>query len=746
MKLYFVSHDREILKIIKELSENDGLYYGLEYEKDNKMSLKIGVVCEDATHVIVKQHNILIHLEKTKDGIWHHAQQTWEDGLYGGKTEGIFGFNVGGDFYIQAWNESMLIAEAHVAIIPRVFTLIEYRSMQQEVIQLIESFSIDTAKLKVNEAIYLKRTQRYLYPLNKLECLIEEFTAILDEIVEQPGFKLTQEPIKKHRQNIKRWTSQLILQESVTQKEYLTTHQTIQSVRIVEHQMITYMLNRILQRIDREREKETNDINGLKQDAEKLITTMSNVGSHQQSIFTKLKEQIAEDLEILDRRKSIYDRLHMQILSYTELDLFQVEAIPVEETHLFKMDVKYQTIFEHYNNFETMLNEQLQNLQPFIKSLLKSPALYEIWIFLKLVEQLKRWGFSSLRFIEWIKNKYPDAEKLLGFDEVFELSEVPFRIRLMFNKYLPNAKLQPDYIIGIQNKKGNSWQWHTIDAKYKIYNDSSIKTLSRDINHSAVRYYSNINFNGETINSSVIIHPNAGISHWNMKQDGHAPHAISQFFVKPLDSSMLRVYFKRLLHHYGKFENICPTCNAHTIGTKKYANNTILTYECANCSEVWVSSHCWSCSKNAGPLYKYAIDNYNYQVNQQWNVHCPKCSADANRTFNQGESILRENYIFTGYRPKSTKVMYETQTVTCDRCNGHGKISMYRHIESGICFKCRGTGTEVRTVYIDNDDIYIPPYDTTISANNPNPFNQQYSNDQKKYSFVFTDDDLPFGL
>lgn len=744
MKLYFVTHDGRSPKIVKELYENNGLYYGFEYEKDKKKFLKIGVVCEEATHVIVKQHNILIHLDQAKDGIWYHAQQTWDDGLYGGKTEGIFGFNVGGDFYIQAWNENTLLGEAHVAIIPRVFTLSEYRSMQQEVVQLIESFSIDTAKLKVNEAIYLKRIQRHLYPLNKLDYLVGEFTALLDEIVEQPGFKLTQESIKKHRQNIKRWTSQLILQESVTQKEYLTMQQTTQSARIAEHQMISYMLNQMLQRMDQEMEKEGEYIEWLKQDAEKLKMTISNAGNNQYSMFVRLKEQIAEDLETLDERETMYKRLKMQIAAYTELDLFQVEAIPVEETHLFKMDVKYKTIFELYNNFETMLNEQLQNLQPFIKSLLKSPSLYEIWIFLKLVEQFKKWGFSSLQFIEWIKNKYSDAEKLIGFDEIFELSEVPFRVRLMFNKYLPNVNLQPDYIIGIQNNGSSSWQWHTADAKYKIYNESSVKELIRDINHSAVRYYNNIYFNEETVKSSVIIHPNAGVSHWNMRQNGQASHTISHFFVKPLDTSMLRVYFKRLLHHYGKFEHICPTCNTrgNIIRTKKYTDNTILTYECDNCSEVWVSSHCWSskCKKETGSLYKYAIDNYNYQVQQQWNVHCPNCHADANGLYEQGSDLLHETYRYLRPKPQHVKT-WETKVERCIKCGGSGRIGMYRHIDRGRCYDCDGTGQRTVRILVEKEEkndqlFYNNPYGRTLS----NPFTNR---SRAPIEIVF-DDDLPF--
>lgn len=32
------------------------------------------------------------------------------------------------------------------------------------------------------------------------------------------------------------------------------------------------------------------------------------------------------------------------------------------------------------------------------------------------------------------------------------------------------------------------------------------------------------------------------------------------------------------------------------------------------------------------------------------------------------------------------------QTVTCNRCNGNGEISTFRHIANGTCFACGGSG------------------------------------------------------
>ncbi len=36
--------------------------------------------------------------------------------------------------------------------------------------------------------------------------------------------------------------------------------------------------------------------------------------------------------------------------------------------------------------------------------------------------------------------------------------------------------------------------------------------------------------------------------------------------------------------------------------------------------------------------------------------------------------------------------------VTCDRCNGAGRIPRYNHIECGICFKCRGSKEFIKVI------------------------------------------------
>lgn len=741
MKLYSISHTKEKIIVEKTLPKRNELYYAFEYEKGKKKLMQVGVECDSATSVLVKQKDITISLVKSKNGIWYHASSTWKASLYDERTEGIFGLNVGGDFFIQCWNDNELIDEAHVAIIPQVFSLHEYRSMQQEVIQLIESFSLDLVKNPQNEEIYLKRVQRYLYPLSEFEQIVNQFVVILDEIIDSPAFKLDEELVKRHKQNIKRWSPQLIIEASVTQKEYFTTTQRVQSFNIVEHQMIRTMIMEFLNRMNVEREKEQLYINQLNKDLDNLQITLNNINVTQKNILEGLKIQIEHDLRILIYRKERLDALFANISVYLETPLFNREAKPVEETHLFKMDVKYNEVFELYIKFKEIRKELQAGLQLFIKSLLKSPTLYEVWILLKMVEQLKQWSFDSKIFIDWLQNKYFNIELLEGFDEIFELPNMPFRVRIMFNVYLKNIDMKPDYLIGIQQKNNGRWQWHTADAKYKIFNEKQIRELQDSINRSAIRYKNNIIIEGVPITSSVIIHPNLNVVHWNLKFDGGQPHSFSQFYVKPSDTSLLRVYFKRLLHHFGKFENICPTCNTVTSGSPKTSNPNILTYVCSSCSEVWVSSHCWSCGEQKGTLFKYAIDNYNFQVEKQWNVHCPRCYADANAHYSQDASVLKEGYVFKSKRKKIVR-RYEYKEIPCPRCGGSGRLPEFRHIQNGQCFLCFGNCTIKDKVMVEVE----VDYDNFSEFNNTLGYvgKSNEVNQNNLVNRMITLDDLPF--
>lgn len=121
--------------------------------------------------------------------------------------------------------------------------------------------------------------------------------------------------------------------------------------------------------------------------------------------------------------------------------------------------------------------------------------------------------------------------------------------------------------------------------------------------------------------------------------------------LSPSRSENLHVYFKRLLHEGSQYEDCCPSCGKSRKGVQK--NIKIIPgkgrsgrnkrswktqYTCDDCHELWVANFCSDCSYNnrnnlskdaydyPRPLYKYPTNNYNIQVRDEWEVHCPTCN------------------------------------------------------------------------------------------------------------------------
>lgn len=128
--------------------------------------------------------------------------------------------------------------------------------------------------------------------------------------------------------------------------------------------------------------------------------------------------------------------------------------------------------------------------------------------------------------------------------------------------------------------------------------------------------------------------------HWNAQIDPGL-YAYSHFPIAPGQNDHLNTYIKRILHHYNGRHEICPSCGCVTEGiptSSLYGKRPYKwTYIC-KCDEVWVNNRC-KYRENHAPilqemrLLKYATGNYNWQVDQGWDVHCPVCNKSYHGDF-----------------------------------------------------------------------------------------------------------------
>jgi hypothetical protein len=723
MDIFTISVKDSYVERVSQLHEQNGVYYTFEYNKIKKKFMQIGVLSASATHVYVKQENqLIVELTKSYNGIWYHASSDWDEAGYPKQTDGIFGLNVGGLFVVECWHNDKLIEQEKVAVIPGSMSLEEYIQMQNEVVTMFEAFSLNISSSSENSIF--KRIQRQLYPIEQLVNIIDQFTLVLEEIIASPSFELHSRQAKMHIQNIKKWTPKLLIEHITTGKEYLNTSMPVHSYNISEHQMIRQMIDEFLERISKEKQLDEKDGDALIQELQKI--NASNIGHDDQVsvLFPKLIDQIKREYAELRKRVVIFNNLHGKLSTYRDIHIFEVEPLEIEETHLFKMDVKYNEAISLYHRFIQIRKPLQSTMQQFVQSLLGSPTLYEVWILLKMIQQFTEWGMDGRLFLEEIKERHIPVQSLEGLDITFELPTMPFQLRILYNVHLPLINLKPDYIIGIQNKQTKEWNWHTLDAKYKPYSTKSEKYLRNDLSRSVKRYKEQIQLQDiHKIKTSALVHPDAKAMYWNIKDKSLNPndelHSISHFYVIPSDTSALNVYFKRLIHEVNEFATLCPTCGHQNIGKKstpiiignkkKYKT----TYVCQNCEDVWVANYCGCCVDKGidmhmdtsnyllpKPLFKYPANNYNTQVRNLWDVHCPRCLAISDKTeFKQDESLIKEVLkekvkdinVFELFKQQKNISTHRELSV-CSKCSGSGYISVYRHIEAGVCFNCNGTG------------------------------------------------------
>ena len=672
MNLFHVIKKIDKLEIHDELLFDGKEYFTCEYNRLKKKMTQIGVsIKEDASRVVVKQfeREIALLTFDVQNSIWYHDQKQWVEDNYKQTTDSIFGINAGGSFEVLAYNEKdEQLANAIVNITPGTMSIEEYKQMQHEVRRLFELFSYDLSQVNINEENLLKRIQLPFYPQRQFKILIDQFVDCVNEIVKTPEQELIRIEKKVNLHQVKKWTPSIIIENAIKQNGKVTALISEKTTDIKENQMVKFITEEFQQRIEMELSVEQRHLVLLIDELQQLEDVEKKEQSNLVTNFRLLRDIVKSDCDKLEKRIGIWIKMSKKIDEILELPFLQCDSEVVEETHLFKMHPFYSEIYDIYTNYEELSPILSDTFRIFIQSLLKSPTLYEIWILLKIVQHLSQWGLNPYEFITDIQEKHINSKSISGYRKQFKLANKSFDIGLYYDFTFEETGYRPDFVIGFFNKKNRKWNFHTLDAKYKCYSKmkNGEKGILRDLEHSGTRYLNEL-FSGKVdLQSATLVHTDIESLNWNVKHDevnqNRSQHKIAHFYLSPSESKNLSIYFKRLLHESSHFEYCCPNCGEAVEGIIEEKDpyrdklRWKTTYICETCEEVWVVNFCSTCSYNdrgmrrikrdgryyryPRPLYKYPINNYNSQVGDNWDVHCPTCYRTSNHWINY---IAHEN-------------------------------------------------------------------------------------------------------
>lgn len=681
VKLYHVAKEKDRLVIYDELQFDGSTYFTCEYNKIKKRMTQIGVCVENASRIVVKQFDIEVArlTFDEESGIWYHKEKEWMEDGFPKTTDSIFGINAGGSFDVIAYDEDgNEITKATVMITPGTMSIEEYQQMQQEVRRLFELFSYDLAQIDYNDQNCLRRVQMPLYPQQQFQELFDQFFDCFNEILKMPEQELIQVEKKINLHQVKKWTTSMIIENEIRKNGKVTALISEKTTDIKEHRMIRFMVEEFQQRIDMELTAEQKQLSSLQNELQQLeeVEKMEQ-SSSLSSNFRSLIEIVRSDCEKLQRRICIWREMKDKVSELLNQPLLQCEPQVIEETHLFRMHPVYSELYSIYVAYENLSPRLSETFRLFIQSIVKSPTLYEIWILLKIIEQMSQWGVNPNEFMKDVQEKYINQKTISGYKKRFRLMDRPFDILLCYDYTFDDIGYKPDFVIGFYNKKKKKWYMHTLDAKYKCYSKMprSRKAILDDLERSGTRYLNNLFRNTPHIHlqSATLVHTDVDSLNWNIKHQtlnpsGHQ-HKLTHFYFTPSENKNLSIYLKRLLHECSHFENCCPKCGKEIDGIREerepYRNKLRwkTTYICQECEEVWVANFCSSCFYNnrglrsttingriykyPRPLYKYPTNNYNLQVKNNWDVHCPMCNKTANHllSFSIQENILKGTII-----------------------------------------------------------------------------------------------------
>lgn len=637
------------VEIGSEIQKKNAVYYSEEYTKRAKCFVQIGIEIEAHRIEIKGMPEIQFVQSPQHKNLWYELSNVWyEDGFVTWQSAN-FGMNACGRFIVEAYDvNDVLIAQEIVVVYPQTMSFEQYETMQAEVRELFRI--LDTRPgTSENEREILGP----LFPLDIMEQHLHDLRLAIDEIIDAPMESLKFEKMLLAPEQIKRWTSRtLIERERQKGQPKIRAEVALRHTNIPEHQMIRTILEKTLEMLQQAETIERSKLTSL--EGEKIMRRSTLMVRKEESgvaeALQRRYRQTVKELERFQDRTVRLNRLVNLIDSMLSNELFEGPAIDIDETHLFIHDMRYNEVFELYESIQSLMPQLNPRKQEFIQQMTYSPLLFEVWTLLQLCRELEKLRFRTAEqsVTDLLLAYYERRVTLSGVELQFVHIETKDQIwlayeREVFLKKQKNEKRKPDFLLsyavgGLPDRRN----LHVLDAKYKPYGIFNQSVLYKDFVKSAKRYIDDFLKEGHSIQSAALVHSDviSDTYHWNAQIDPGL-YAYSHFPIAPGQNDHLNTYIKRILHHYNGRHEICPSCGCVTEGiptSSLYGKRPYKwTYIC-KCDEVWVNNRC-KYRENHVPilqemrLLKYATGNYNWQVDQGWDVHCPVCNKSYHGDF-----------------------------------------------------------------------------------------------------------------
>jgi len=633
------------IEVGSELQKKDGIYRSKEYTKRVKRFVQIGVEVE-ADRVAVKgMPEIQFVQSSTHRNLWYEISNDWYEDGYATWQSARFGMNACGRFIVEAYDANdVMIAQEVVVIYPQTMSFEQYEIMQADVKELFRI--LDT---RPDESDEERELLGALFPLERMEQHLHDLRLALDEIIDAPMETLKMDKALLTPEQIKRWTSRtLIERERRKGQPKIQAEIMVRHTDIPEHQMIRTMLESISKLLRQAETIEQSKVKSLESEEatrrSKLRPTReeSGVAEALQRRYAKTEQE----LELFKNRTMRLSRLVRLIDSFLSTHLFEVEAIDIEETHLFVHDTRYNEVFELYEAIQMLTPQLNPRKQAFIQQMTNSPLLFEVWTLLQLCHELEKLRFRTTdqSVTDLLLAYHSRHVTLSGVELKFTHASTKDQIRLAYEREIflrnqDNEKRKPDFLLfySVEGETDRE-NIHVLDAKYKPYGVNSFpkRTLQDDFLKSGKRYIDEFVKEGLPVKSAALVHSDviSGTYHWNAPI-ASGLYAYSHFPIAPGQSDHLNTYVKRIVHHHNGRHEVCPSCGCVTEGIPKYALDADQPYKwtyICKCDEVWVNNKCRYSRMHKTRtlqkvrLLKYATGNYNWQVDEGWDVHCPICN------------------------------------------------------------------------------------------------------------------------